>query len=1020
MKLGLKPKILLTVVGILALTTTLQGGLASYVIGRQNEQATFANLSRELIEWEHDLQAMQQQLNRIALNSLRDATTLSQLAELLAFEASLRATPSETRELQDATRALAYRKVVSLARLDLVLRSAGFSSIAVYVDGRLSHYLSSAGAGIMIPRPDGQDVWLSATADASGNLPLQTWPSWTQGPLPPGISRASPDVQHPVTSLEFPAPETTTLEVTAPLAGIIEQIPPEPQVRTAKELIVAPAIASDAQIQGAAPAPRRTIFCVVVFRRELGRSFLQGIAEKTGSWPAIFSLDGRHRQQLIDLEVNPGQPLHGTDTTGATTAPHVMQRTVSTGTGSFYEALLPWRVDAQPPLILALASSTEPTRNNIRQAVAAGVAAATVILLLSIAAGIFWMNRFIDPIVALTSAVKEVGRTGRVGTVEELRPLITQARDEVGDLTSAFNVMLAELRHSIETLEQRVQDRTADLRQQTRYLRTLIDTLPLQIWLKDTESRFLAVNQACADWTGRTVEALVGKTDLEIWPRELAEKYRADDSEVMRSRRPRTVEEPVAARSGTVWIETDKAPVLDEDGTVLGTVGVGRDVSDRKAAEAAREATLAEAMRLASLRSQFLAQMSHELRTPLNAILGYAQLLQRDTNLGERQKSGLATIAQSGHVLLMLINDILDLARIEAGKLELSPTHLNLPEFLRLVTDIIRIKAQEKGLEFVYEPAPDLPAVIRTDQKRLRQILLNLMANAVKFTDSGRVTLRIQAQRGAGAPEAAAGDDLLEVARLHVAVEDTGIGMSPEQLARLFSPFQQVAAVPRHEGGAGLGLSITRELIRLMGGDIDVRSTPGKGSVFSFDIDVPVGTSVETTVRRTHAAPSGYQGPRKRVLVVDDVPQNRSMLLDTLTELGFAVVAAADGQEAVALAQQLQPDLILMDVMMPVMDGLEATRQIRRIPRLAELPIIAVSASAFPDDATRCRAAGATGFIAKPIEHETLLKALGEHLGLSWIYGDKVCEPTSEPIMSARAQPAASGAPPPLDSKVHR
>ena len=1002
MKLGLKPKILLTVVGILALTTTLQGGLASFVTGRQNEQATFANLSRELIEWEHDLQSMRQRLNRIALSSLRDATTLNQLAELLAFEASLRASPSETRESQDATRALAYRKVVSLARLDLVLRSAGFSSIAVYVDGRLSHYLSSAGAGIMIPRPGGQDVWLSATSDASGNLPLQTWPSWTQGSLPPGIGLAPPDVQHPVTSLEFPAPETTTVQVTVPLAGIIEQIPPEPQVRTAKELVVAPAIAGEPQIQGDTPSPRRTIFCVVVFRRELGRPYLQGIAEKTGSWPIIFSLDGRHRQQLMDLEVGPGQPLHGTDTTGATTALHVMQRTVSsTGTGSFYEALLPWRVDAQPPLILALAASTELTRHNIRQAVAAGVAAASLILLLSIAAGIFWVNRFIDPIVALTSAVKEVGRKGRVGTAEELRPLITQSRDEVGDLTSAFNVMLAELRQSIETLEQRVQDRTADLRQQTRYLRTLIDTLPLQIWLKDTESRFLAVNQACADWTGRTVEALVGKTDLEIWPRELAEKYRADDSEVMRSRRPRTVEEPIAARSGTVWIETDKAPVLDEDGTVLGTVGVGRDVSDRKAAETAREATLTEAVRLASLRSQFLAQMSHELRTPLNAILGYAQLLQRDTNLSERQKSGLATIAQSGHHLLMLITDILDIARIEAGKLELSPTHLNFPEFLGLVTDIIGIKAQEKGLEFVYEPAPDLPVVIRADEKRLRQILLNLMSNAVKFTDSGRVTLRIQAKRGAGAPEAAR--DLLEVARLHVGVEDTGIGMSPEQLARLFRPFEQVAAVHRREGGAGLGLAITRELIRLMGGDIEVRSTPGKGSVFSFEIDVPVSTAVGATVRRTHAAPSGYQGPRKRVLVVDDAPQNRSMLLDTLTPLGFAVAAAADGQEAVTLAQQLQPDLILMDVMMPVMDGLEATRQIRRIPRLAELPIIAVSASAFPEDATRCREAGATGFIAKPIEHETLLKLLGEHLGLSWIYGERVGEPASEPITSARS-----------------
>ncbi|MDB6101621.1 MAG: hypothetical protein JWO52_1620 [Gammaproteobacteria bacterium] len=379
-------------------------------------------------------------------------------------------------------------------------------------------------------------------------------------------------------------------------------------------------------------------------------------------------------------------------------------------------------------------------------------------------------------------------------------------------------------------LEQRVQLRTQESRQQTRYLRTLIDMLPMWAWFKDTKSRYLVVNQAHAAARGHSADAMVGRSDLHLLPPDLARQQLADDEEVMASRQRKTTEEWAAHNS--VWMETYKAAVLDEDGTVLGTVGAARDISERKAVEAAREAALSEAQHLARQRSEFLAQMSHELRTPLNAIMGFAQILQRDKTLAERQTRALKIIDESGHHLLTLIDDILDLARIDAAKVELYPCEVNFAAFMEIVCDTIQVKAEDKSLLFNYRAAPDLPGTLRVDEKRLRQILLNLLSNAVKFTDSGRITLRVM-RLGAAAVR---GGDLV---RLRFEVEDEGIGMTEQQMARLFQPFEQVAESKRREGGSGLGLAISRQLIRLMGGDVEVRSQPDEGSVFSFEIEVP-------------------------------------------------------------------------------------------------------------------------------------------------------------------------------------
>jgi CheY-like chemotaxis protein len=271
----------------------------------------------------------------------------------------------------------------------------------------------------------------------------------------------------------------------------------------------------------------------------------------------------------------------------------------------------------------------------------------------------------------------------------------------------------------------------------------------------------------------------------------------------------------------------------------------------------------------------------------------------------------------------------------------------------------------------------------------LRQVLLNLLGNAVKFTDRGNIVLNVQRV-------AASGDDQATV-RLRFEVEDSGIGMSEEQLARIFQPFEQVGDIRRREAGTGLGLAISQQLIWLMGGTIHVRSEPGKGSLFWFELDLPVAEPLMTDLAE-QARIGGYEGPRKKILIVDDVPHNRAMLIEALQPLGFDVFDAKNGVECLEMLDGVRPDLIVMDVMMPVMDGREATRRIRRMPTFAAIPIIIVTASASREDEAKNLEAGANAFIPKPIEHGLLLKIIGDLLALTWMHDEAALESAEETV----------------------
>lgn len=389
-------------------------------------------------------------------------------------------------------------------------------------------------------------------------------------------------------------------------------------------------------------------------------------------------------------------------------------------------------------------------------------------------------------------------------------------------------------------------------------------------------------------------------------------------------------------------------------------------------------------------KTSFLARMSHELRTPLNAILGYAQLLKMDRALSPRQRNGVDTIHDSGEHLLMLIVDILDLSRIESGKTELRPEPVSLRSFLGGLSDIIRVKAEEKGLYFDLSVEPSLPPSVLVDDKRLRQILLNLLSNSVKFTEMGVVRLAVRPMPQEDA--SLAGPDGYVALRFEI--QDTGAGIGTDDLARIFEPFEQAGSADSRSAGTGLGLAICRQLVRLMGSDIHVSSQIGTGSLFWFDLSLPAldaiglkGDVESSQDAQVHIA--GYEGARQSVLVVDDVPANRQMLVDLLTPLGFVVLQATDGQVAIDATLSRRPDLILMDQAMPVMDGLAAIRWLRQHDMdhgQAPLPILLLSAHASVDDEAAALAAGANAFLAKPVCRTALLDLIQRQLGLVWQY----------------------------------
>jgi signal transduction histidine kinase/DNA-binding NarL/FixJ family response regulator len=404
------------------------------------------------------------------------------------------------------------------------------------------------------------------------------------------------------------------------------------------------------------------------------------------------------------------------------------------------------------------------------------------------------------------------------------------------------------------------------------------------------------------------------------------------------------------------------------------------DVTERRRVEevVAKAKDAAEAANRA--KSAFLANMSHEIRTPMNAILGFSQLLLRDQHLDARQSQYLGTINRSGEHLLALINDILEMSKIEAGRTTLNLTTFDLPGLLNDLEMMFRVRTDGKKLSFVVELIGDVPRYIVTDINKLRQVFINVLGNAVKFTARGGIGLRVRADRqGAAGP------------CLRVEVEDTGPGISQDEQGMLFRHFEQTKTGQQAGTGTGLGLAISREFVRLMGGDITVSSQVGKGSIFA--INLPLNESEAQAVhpidQPRHVLSLRPGQAECRVLIADDVEDNRELLVQILGPVGFEIRLAADGEQAVKEFERWRPHLILMDFRMPVMDGLEAIRRIRAAVDGMVPKIMAVTASAMDENRQELLGIGADDFIAKPVQAVELFEKIHSHLGVEYLYDEE-------------------------------
>ena len=445
----------------------------------------------------------------------------------------------------------------------------------------------------------------------------------------------------------------------------------------------------------------------------------------------------------------------------------------------------------------------------------------------------------------------------------------------------------------------------------------------------------------------------------------------------------------------------------DEDGKPRRAVGVQMDISRQKELEQELATAMEKAQAANTSKSAFLANMSHELRTPLNAILGYSQLYNADNTLPASLQSAMVTIRQAGEHLLLLINDILDLSKVEAGKMELAPNRCLLRQFLQSVADIIAVRAQAKNLAFSCHFQEGLPELVLLDELRLRQVLLNLLSNAVKFTRQGSCSLVVQQRRtGEGGK-----------VELSFAVEDSGPGIEVDRQQEVFEPFLQSGDYLQHGEGSGLGLSISRKLVRLMGGDLLLESPllrpeekgGGPGSRFSFTIVVDTVAQPEAQPLKSEQV--GYCGKAgravsKRVLIVDDDAANRAVLRDTLQAIGFVAVTVETGLLARQYCEQFQPDLVLMDLRMPGIDGLATTDQLKQHPEFREIPVLAMTASATDQQgvALQCEQHGLSGLLFKPFALHALLEKVAELLDLQLLYGADLKQPDSKPLLYPPAQ----------------
>ncbi len=618
-----------------------------------------------------------------------------------------------------------------------------------------------------------------------------------------------------------------------------------------------------------------------------------------------------------------------------------------------------------------------------------------LVLIVSLLATVLVSQRLVglitEPILQLAGLAERVSRKE-----DYTLRAVSAGEDELGKLVGSFNQMLeriqerdAALQGAKEDLELRVQARTEELQkefiersrteevllEERKRLRALIDNVPDFMYVKDLDCRFVVANLSVARQMGvKTPEELLGKNDFDFYPRDLATSFYEDEQRVIRSGQAEVNREEVGLdpQGNVSQILTTQVPLRDKNGRVTGIAGVGRDITELKKVQAEMQKAREAAEAASRAKSEFLANMSHEIRTPLNGVMGMTDLA-LETQLTPEQREYLETVKMSADSLLTVINDILDFSKIEAGKIDLEAMDFNLRDCLETSLKTLALRADEKGLELLCEVAPEVPEVVRGDSGRLRQIIINLAGNAIKFTDKGEVALKVQVE---------ANNEHDRTLRFTVA--DSGIGIPKEKLQSIFDPFTQAdTSTTRKYGGTGLGLTISTRLVEMMGGKIWVQSEPGRGSQFHFTARLGIA---DTKVIEVGAIAPPEILRAVKVLVVDDNRTNRRILEGMLGRWEMKSSSAQDGEEALAKLSEAQEAgepfaLILMDMHMPKMDGFELIERIRQSPHPSTATIMMLTSAGQRGDGARCKELGVAAYLLKPIRQSELREAIALVLG---------------------------------------
>lgn len=533
------------------------------------------------------------------------------------------------------------------------------------------------------------------------------------------------------------------------------------------------------------------------------------------------------------------------------------------------------------------------------------------------------------------------------------------------------------------------------LRDSQQKLSFLVQSAPLAVIERNLDGQIVTWNQAAENIFGYSATEAIGKIGIELLvPQSTRSKINGIIKSVQAQKNSlQNINENLTKSGEVIICEWYDTPLLDEHGSVIGLASIAMDITERKQAEIALKEAKEAAEMASRAKSDFLSSMSHELRTPLNAILGFSQLLTRDESLSIQQRENLGIINRSGEHLLALINDVLSMSKIEAGQITLKENSFDLYWLLDSIQEMLQLKAQAKGLKLSFERHLDIPQYVKTDESKLRQVLINLLGNAIKFTHQGCILLRVSPVNNQSLSlnsNSSQSDLNNQQITIKFEVEDTGQGIANEELNSLFDPFVQTQTGRQSMEGTGLGLPISRQFVRLMGGDIVVSSTFNQGSIFTFDIKITLSSlaSLATTSSQMKQVIGLEENqPNYRILVVEDSTVNRLLLVKILRPLGFEIQEAANGEEAIATWQAWQPHLIWMDIQMPIIDGYQATKAIKQMALgHCHTVIIALTASAFEEQREAILQAGCDDFVRKPFRTEILLEKIALHLGVRYIY----------------------------------